>query len=273
MRKLLLVIIAAVAIAASFCTVVTAYRHQARNDLARAEALEADLQKLRVGTSDYKAARVIAAKFGTIPFEGGYGGIPDCTDGYFERCMYMIPSNHNQRMHELVVRHPFLHHLGLHDWSGNAQIYIENGIVQHYFFLILYKTSDGHSRGLAAEEDETLPKYRAVQARMSNSYSVERNDGAMDDRPNNLAFFLESSLTPAANPTERQRAWHFEFSCLSRQQGCGEICEVMPDAWRDFYMQRGHFDVEKYGSAYLFCAKPPMLRTSSAHATDSVPTR
>jgi hypothetical protein len=21
--------------------------------------------------------------------------------------------------------------------------------------------------------------------------------------------------------------------------------------------QRGHFDVEKYGSAYVFCAKPP----------------
>ena len=169
----------------------------------------------------------------------------------------MIPSNHNQR-HELVVRHPFLRHLGLHDWSGNAQIYIENGIVQHYFFLILYKTSDGHSRGLAAEEGETLPKDRAVQARMSNTYSVERNDAAMDDRPNDVAFFLESSLTPAATPIERQRAWHFEFGCLSRQRGCGEICEVMPDAWRDFYTQRGHFHVEKYGSAYLFCAKPPM---------------
>src|SRR5215470_5802755 len=172
MRKPLLVIIVAVAIAAGFCAVITGYRHQVRNDLARAEALEADLQKLRVGTSDYKAARVIADKFETIPFVSGYDGKPDCVHGHFERCMYMIPSNHNQR-HELVVRHPCLRHLGLHDWSGNAQIYIENGIVQHYFFLILYKTYDGHARGLAAEESETLPKDRAFQARMSNSYSVE----------------------------------------------------------------------------------------------------
>jgi hypothetical protein len=258
MRKLLLVIIAtvtiaAVAIAAGFGAVIATYRHQARNDLARGEALEADMQKLKVGTSDYKAARVIADKFGTIPFVSGYEGTPDCADGYFKRCRYMIPSNHNQR-HELVVRHPFLRHLGLHDWSGNAQIYIENGIVQHYFFLILYKTSDGHSLGLAAEEGKKLPEDRAVTARISNSYSI----AAMDGRPNSLAFFLESSLTPAATPIERQHAWHFDFSCLSQQRGCGEICQVMPDAWRDFYTQRGHFDVEKYGSAYLFCAKPPM---------------
>jgi len=272
MRKPLLVIIVAVAIAAGFCAVITGYRHQVRNDLARAEALEADLQKLRVGTSDYKAARVIATKFGTIPYESDWGR--DCTDDSFESCHYMIPSNHNhQMMQKLSLRHPFLRHLGLHDWSGSARIYIQNGIVQEYSFAIFYQTSGGQWRGLGAEEGETLPEYRAVQARMSNSYSIERNDVAMDDRPNDLGFYLESSLTPAATPIERQRAWHFEFSCLSQQQGCGEICEVMPDAWRDFYRQRGHFDVEKYGSAYLFCAKPPMLRTSPAHATDSVPTR
>ena len=260
MRKLLLVIIAAVTIAAvavavRFGAVITAYRHQARDDVARAEALEAELQKLTVGRSDYKAARVIATKFGAIPFENYQDD--SCTYGYFESCHYMIPSNRNREMmQELLLRHPSLRHLGLHDWSGSARIYIEHGIVQQYAFMILYKTSDGHSRGLAAEEGETLPKDRDVQARMSNSYSVERN-GVLGGRPNDPAFFLESSLTPAATPTERQRAWHFEFSCLSRLQGCGEICEVMPDAWRDFYKQRGHLDVEKYGSAYLFCAKPP----------------
>jgi hypothetical protein len=145
MRKLLLVIIAAVAIAAGFCAVITVYRHQARNDLARAEALGADLQKLTVGRSDYKAARVIATKFGTIPYESDWG-TRDCTAGYFERCTYMIPSNHNQRMHKLLLRHPFLRHLGLLDWSGNARIYIQNGIVQEYSFAIFYKTSGGQWR-------------------------------------------------------------------------------------------------------------------------------
>ena len=252
-----MVIVALMAIVAGVCVVMAAYfRHQAREEVARAEALAAHLQKLTVGTSDYKAARVIATKFGTVPYESDWG-TRDCADGYFERCTYMIPSNHDQMMQKLLLRHPFLRHLGLHDWSGSARIYIKNGIVEEYSFGIIYKTPGGQWRGLGAKEGETLPEYRAVQARISNSYSIERNDVAMDDIPNDLGFALESSLTPTATPTEQQRAWRFEFSCLSRQQGCGEICEVMPDAWKDFYTQRGHFDVEKYGSAYLFCAKPP----------------
>jgi len=183
----------------------------------------------------------------------------DCTNGYFESCHYVIPGNPNrQMMQKLLLRHPSLRHLGLHDWSGSAGIYIENGIVQQYFFRVVYKTSDGQWRGFRAEEVKMLPGDQSVQAHMSKSYSILRNDVDMGDRPKDLGFELDSFLTPPATPTERQRAWHFEFSCLSQQRGCGEICEVMPDAWRDFYTQRGHFDVEKYGSAYLFCAKPPM---------------
>jgi len=76
-------------------------------------------------------------------------------------------------------------------------------------------------------------------------------------RPDERGFGLQSSLTPAATAAERQRASHFDFACLAQRQGCGEICEVMPDAWRDFYERRGHLDVETFGSAYLFCGNPP----------------
>jgi len=35
------------------------------------------------------------------------------------------------------------------------------------------------------------------------------------------------------------------------------MCEVMPEAWRDFYQKLGRFDVDKLGSTYLFCSGPP----------------
>lgn len=192
-----------------------------------------------------------------MPYENDYGGIRDCAAGYFERCGYTITSNESG-MHKLLSKTPFLRRLGFRDWGGTGFIYIENGTVQDYSFWITYQTSRGQWRGFRAEEGKALPENRAVQARLSDSYSVERSDIRMGERASDLGFELESSLIPGATINERQLAWHFEFACLAGQHGCGEICEVMPDAWRDFYSNRGHFDVEKYGSAYLFCTKPPM---------------
>jgi hypothetical protein len=104
---------------------------------------------------------------------------------------------------------------------------------------------------------KTASENRAVQARISDAYSVQRNDILTDDKPRDVGFELEASLTPMASAAERKRAWNLNFACLVQNQGCGEICDVMPDAWRDFYSGRGHFDVEKYGPAYLFCKNPP----------------
>ncbi len=213
--------------------------------------------EVRVGASDYKAAQSIAMKFGTVPYENDYDGVRDCTGGYFDRCAYMIPTNFS-RIRRLVLKHPSLSRLVSSDWSGSAFVYIENGTVQEYSFGIIYKASNAQWRGFGAEEGKTLPESRAVQARISGSYSIERNDVRMGERASDLGFALDSSLVPVATAAERKRAWHFEFSCLSQRHGCGEICDVMPNTWRDFYSSRGHFDVDKYGSAYLFCNKLPM---------------
>ena len=213
--------------------------------------LSASIQELRVGTSDYKAAQSIAKRFGTLPYQDDYGGTRDCAKGYFERCAYRIGSNLGS-----IHNRPSLRRMGFRDWEATGFIYIESGTVQDYSFSVIYETSDGKWRGFGAEEAKRLPEDRAVQARISESYSVERNDIRLGERTIDLGFDLEASLTPASTPDERQQAWHFKLKCLSDQHGCGEICEVMPDAWRDFYNQRGRLDVEKYGSAYLFCTKP-----------------
>jgi hypothetical protein len=89
--------------------------------------------------------------------------------------------------------------------------------------------------GVGTRGSDDLPKYQQVQARISNSYSIERIGTS------ETGFGLQSSLTPAATETERWRARHFAFACLAQGRGCGETCEVMPDAWRDFYEKRGRF--------------------------------
>jgi len=254
MRRFLLAIVA-VLFAVGLCAAIGAayVLHQNNQAVARARLLASDLQKLAVGTSDYKAAQVIASKYGTAPSRNDWGTM-DCADGYFENCAYMIPL-HNRGLYRLTSKYPMLNHLLHSEWGGTAIIGIAKGTVVEYSFWITYRASSGQLRGFGAAEGSSLPSDRAVQAKISDTYSVERNDIRNGDAPGDLGFELEASLTPAANATERRRAWNFSFACLTR--GCGEICEVMPDAWRDFYLARGHFDVEKYGAAYIFCRRPP----------------
>jgi hypothetical protein len=71
------------------------------------------------------------------------------------------------------------------------------------------------------------------------------------------AFGLETALTPTASAEEQKRALHIDFSCLSQGRGCGEVCEVMPEAWKDFYEKLGHFDAERLRPDYLLCTEPP----------------
>jgi hypothetical protein len=258
MKKLAIVTALIVIVAAFGILLAAAYlRHSNGEAVVRAQMLGAEIQQLRVGVSDYSAAQSIAKKFGTVPYENDYGGARDCNSGYFDGCAYMIPLNLSP-MHQLALKHPFLSGLTPIGWSGSAFIYIAKGKVQEYSFGIIYRGPNKQWRGFGAEEGNTLPEYRAVQARISDSYSIERNDVRLGERPADLGFALESSLTPRATAVERQRAWHLQFSCLSQQHGCGEICDVMPEAWRDFYASRGHIDVEKYGPAYLFCTKTAM---------------
>jgi hypothetical protein len=257
MRKLLrfALIGCAIALVGALAGATYAKRHNDA-EVARADALGADLRQLRVGASDYKVAQSIATKFGTAPYENDYGGVRDCLAGYFERCSYRMTAN-TGTMYKLQSEYPLLRRLGLRNWSATSFIYIENGTVQGYSFVIVYKTAGDQWRGFGAEEGKNLPADRAVQARISDAYSIQRNDMRMGERASDLGFELESSLTPTASLTERQRAWHFELACLSGRHSCGEMCEVMPDAWHDFYINRGHFDVDKYGVAYLFCKKMP----------------
>jgi hypothetical protein len=218
--------------------------HSPLTGLQRVQALLTDLRALNVGKSNFKEAQQVALKYDTVPYENHYG-VRDCADGYFERCAYMIAVANNGTSAHRKVNDP---------WHATVLIFINKGIVEEYSFSAVYQTAVGKWRGFGAEMGMILPESRAVQAKISSSYSVQRNDIVIGN-PRDTGFELQSSLTPNATPAERERAWKFNLSCLAEGKNCGEICEVMPDAWHDFYEKRGKFDVEKYGSAYLFCDK------------------
>jgi hypothetical protein len=246
---------------ATFCLLLTAVtaaaglwylRRLSQRELVRTERLATELKSLRIGQSTYHEARAIAERYGTVHYENELT-VRDCAAGYFERCDYHIRLR-SPSMNRVFHRLPFAQRLGIGNWLGSAHIFIDQGKVVEHSFSLLFKTSDGEWRGSGTEESKSLPE-RAVAARLSDSYLVSRNDVVMYQSPGGLGYSLDSTLTPQANESERARAWHYDFSCLEQTSGCNEICNVLPDAWRDFYSLRGRFDVQKFGSRYAFCTK------------------
>jgi hypothetical protein len=48
--------------------------------------------------------------------------------------------------------------------------------VNQHSFLLWYEMSNGQWRGFGTRESEDLPKYKPVQAQISDAYSVDRNE-------------------------------------------------------------------------------------------------
>jgi hypothetical protein len=224
-------------------------RRESSQQVRKLVDLSHEVQSLRVGTSSYQQAKAIADRYGTAKFDNDWG-TRDCADGYFERCAYQIPIN-SPLMNRWGERLPLAARLGIRTWIGYAHIFIEEGKVAECSFSVIFKSTDAQWRGVGAEEYKSLPE-RAVAALVSNSYLVSRNDIMMPYERNGLGFSLDSSLTPQSSELERRRAWNLEFHCLE-SKGCDEICDVVPEAWEDFYIHRGKMDVQKYGDKYLFC--------------------
>jgi hypothetical protein len=252
-RTLWSLLIVALALGSVGAAWIAYAHHDNAYRVERAQNVVRDLQQLAIGKSDYRIAEAMATKFGNAPPPEGreYYRENCAARDHLERCTYFISLN-NSPVAMALVRHPFLPHLGFRDWSGYAQISVASGTVTYYSFWVWYKASNGRWRGFGAREGPTLPKFAPVVAHISDSYSIR-----LEELKSENGFGLESSLTPVATAAERQAAWHFDFACLGQKKGCGEICEVMPDAWKDFYEKRGHLDAERLGSAYLFCNKPP----------------
>jgi hypothetical protein len=221
----------------------------------RAQALVRDLQQIAIGKSDYQVAEAIAKKYGNAPPPYWTRVYPkeDCAAGHFEGCGYTIEMN-DSPLYRWVLKDPSLRYLGVREWWGNALIQVSNGIVKQYAFWVWYRASNGQWRGFGEQESNALPKYEPFQDRISDSYSVLLEP--LDITQYESGFGLRSSLTPAASAAERQRALHLDLACLDKKESCGDLHQVMPDAWQDFCARWGHLDVERHGHSYPVCREP-----------------
>lgn len=233
-------------------------RRQLSSAQSRAVSLINELQSLRIEESPYQQAKQIAERYGTVRADSDWG-LFDCTDGYFQGCRYQIVVQ-RPWVSRMLFRFPFSKFPGLRYWNGTADIFIKDGKVSGYSFSAVFRTTEGQWRGVAAEET-TLLDGRAVEAKVSDSYRIARNDVIMtaSDYPNK-GYQLTASVLAQATPIERQRAWHFNLACLTQSGGCKEICDVQPDAWKDFYLGRGRFDAAKYGDPYAFCTDAALMK-------------
>jgi hypothetical protein len=224
----------------------------------RAQKVVDEIERLEIGNSDHTVADAIAANFGIAPppywLKNRYNRENCAAPDHFERCTYILLMN-NSPVESLLQEHQTMPRLDIPDWWGTALISIVSGKVDRYSFWVWYRASNGHLRGYGVEESPALPRFEPAQAGISDSYSVRRNEMKLGKYERALG--LEAALTPTAGAEERKRALHIDFSCLSQGRGCGEVCEVMPEAWKDFYDKLGRFDAERLGPDYLLCAEPP----------------
>jgi hypothetical protein len=212
----------------------------------RAQEMVYELQRLELGKSDRMVADSIAVKFGNAPppeWLGGRYNKENCAaPDHLEDCSYIMLIN-DSPVETLFLKHRFLPRLGVREWRGSAQIGMSGQTVERYSFWVWYKSSSGVWRGFGSGTSRALPKFEPHLASISAAYSVRRID-MRGELGGPGGFGLASALTPASNVDERYRASHIDFSCLAHRKGCGEISEVMPEAWKDFSERLGHLDIE-----------------------------
>lgn len=246
-----------VVVVVAIVAVVLYERRENAYRVRRAQEIVSELRRLEIGKSDLSVADAIVKKFGNAPLPEGwtkytkdYCAAPDRSDD----CVYMLSMN-NSSYDNLYLNHDFLSRLLFHRWSGFAAILLKGGKVTDYWFIVWYRASNSRLRGFGAHESRSRLRFEPDQARISDSYSVPGFHTGHTSPEYGLG--LESWVTPSANATERERAFHVDFGCLAGDQGCGEVCEIMPEAWRDFYETHGRLDVERCGSDYLLCSSSP----------------
>lgn len=140
---------------------------------SRAASLINELRSLHIGESPYQDAKRIADKYGTVRASSEWGQ-SDGNDGYFEGCQYQVVVQ-RPWVSRMLFRFPLSKWPGLRYWNGTADIKIKRGKVSGYSFSAVFRTKEGQWRGVAAEET-TLLDGRAVEAKVSDSYRVARND-------------------------------------------------------------------------------------------------
>jgi hypothetical protein len=204
----------------------------------RAECLLQDLRQLQVGKSTFEDARaVIVGHGGGVSRYDHSGSSPaHCRfEAALKRHSLFMdvwgPSLSPERLLQVVRVLP---RFGVQDrWAG-AGVRVDGGFVTRVSYAIFVRGSGGWVLGHDASEGEAAAK----------SFQ-----DLMGQRPYRVHWFnittegggegIESSLTPQANAEQGERAYDFDFGCLTRLGGCTSLCQLAPAAFADYVKEAG----------------------------------
>jgi hypothetical protein len=204
----------------------------------RAERLLYDLRQLQVGKSTFEDARAVIMRHagGVSPFDHSGCGPAHCT--------FVVGVEHFPFRMEAWGRHlnieaeyyalRALPPLGLQDWESGGDVRIDGGIVTHIGYRVVVRGSGGWVLGYFAVEDRAaarhLPDLMVERPYFVHWFNITTVGGGEG---------IESSLTPQASTEERNRAYNFNFDCLTRRGGCTSLCQIAPLAFADYVKETG----------------------------------
>jgi hypothetical protein len=231
----------------------------ARISRRRAERLLHDLRQLQVDKSTFEDARrvIVGHGGGVSPYDHSGCSPAHCT---FDVALKHYPLLIGVWGRALSLEMTFnvvrlFPPLGLQDWWGGATVRVDGGIVTQVTYGVFVRGSGGWVLGGDTDESKVVPQF--LQTRMGqrsyvvhwfNITTVGGGEG------------IQSTLTPQANVEERNRAYDFDFDCLTRLGGCTSLCQFVPSAFADLVKETG-------GMPYLdehdpHCAKFKPAQTS-----------
>jgi hypothetical protein len=211
---------------------VLAAQASARVSRRRAEQLLHDLRQLQVGKSTFEEARSMVMGHGGEVSRFDHSG---CSPAH---CTFDVTIHHYPLFVELwgwylseeailrVLRvFPLL---GLQDWEAGATVRVDGEVVTQVNYSVLVRAGGGWVLGRATDEFLEVPPY--LRPRMGQrSYFVNwvniTTPGGGEG--------IQSTLTPEASDQERNRAYDFDFDCLTRLGGCSSLCQSAPVSFAD----------------------------------------
>jgi hypothetical protein len=128
-------------------------------------------------------------------------------------------------LNRITYNSPLLRRVGLVPWGVRGAVSFQKGKLCASIFSV----------------ETTLDEQRRLT--VSARGVASNTQMLMNDHPDYEVFPLASNdhfhrldvrFTPRATSEEREHAFDFDLSCLTRSGGCGSECELMPSAWLDY---------------------------------------
>lgn len=188
----------------------------------QAEHLLRDVGTLQVGSSNTEDVLRIMSRYGGGPSEG-YASFCKSADAVYSA------SVGNRTLNRVGEKVPVLRLFGFRLWAAGVMVLLERGRVCFVSSELVMNDSIG--KWTWDFDTSALPAGTIEFPNVEHpGYSVYTQD--LRDRR-----ILRTEVTSEATDGERQHAFAFDLSCLTRIGGCKQRCELAPLVWQELYRE------------------------------------